>query len=100
MAQYKHLPIYKAALDLAVYLEKSVSGFSRYHKYSLGADLRRIARQNISLIVRANSEVNRLEALLLLRNSLEELMVGLRIAKELQTFKNLQSFIYAVEKVV
>lgn len=59
------------ALDLAVYLEKSVSGFSRYHKYSLGADLRRIARQNISLIVRANSETDRLATLLLLRNSLE-----------------------------
>ncbi|AUR52610.1 four helix bundle protein [Aquella oligotrophica] len=100
MAKYEHLPIYKGALDLAVYLEKAVSGFSRYHKYSLGADLRRIARQNISLIVRANSETDRLATLLLLRNSLEELMVGLRIAKELQTFKSLQSFIFAIEKVI
>jgi hypothetical protein len=86
MAQYEHLPIYKSALDLAVYLEKAVSGFSRYHKYSLGADLRRLARRNITLIVQANSEQERLATLVLLRSSLEELMVCLRIAKELQVF--------------
>jgi len=34
MARYEHLPIYKKAMDLAVYLEKIVRGFSRYHKYS------------------------------------------------------------------
>lgn len=82
MAQYEHLPIYKQALDLAVYLEKVVSGFSRYHKYSLGADLRKIARHNITLIVRANSEIERSATLLVLRYSLEELMVCLRIAKD------------------
>ena len=100
MAQYEHLPIYKQALDLAVYLEKAVSGFSRYHKYGLGADLRRLARQNITLIVQANSEQERLATLLLLRSSLEELMICLRIAKELQVFKSLNSFIYAVEHTV
>lgn len=60
MAKYEHLPIYKQALDLAVYLEKTVSGFSRYHKYSLGMDLRRLAHRNINLIVKANSETDRL----------------------------------------
>lgn len=100
MAQHEHLPIYKSALDLAVYLEKSVASFSRYHKYSLGGDLRRIAHQNITLIVRANSEIKREETLAVLRNSLEELMVCLRIAKELQAFKSLNSFIYAVENMV
>ncbi len=97
MAQYEHLPIYKQALDLAVYLEKAVSGFSRYHKYSLGADLRKIARHNITLIVRANSETERLATLLALRYSLEELMVCLRITKELQVFKSLNSFVYALD---
>ena len=100
MAQYEHLPIYKQALDLAVYLEKAVSGFSRYHKYILGADLWRIARCNIGLIIRANSETERLATLILLRSSLEELMVCLRIAKELQIFKGLNSFIYALEQTL
>lgn len=85
---------------MAVYLEKAVSGFSCYHKYSLCADLRRIARQNITLIMRANSEIKREETLALLRSSLEELMVCLRIAKGLQVFKILSSFIYVVENTV
>ncbi len=100
MAKYEHLPIYKQALDLAVYLEKTVSGFSRYHKYSLGTDLRRLAHRNINLIVKANSETDRLATLKLLRESLEELMVSLRVAKELQVFRSLNSFIQAVERVI
>ena len=40
MARYEHLPIYKAALDAAVHFEQVVAGFSRYHKYSLGTELR------------------------------------------------------------
>ncbi len=40
MARYEHLPIYKKATDLTIYLEKVVRNFSRYHKYILGSDLR------------------------------------------------------------
>ena len=38
MAQTEHLPIYKAAYDLCLYFEKVVQGFSRSHKYTIGAD--------------------------------------------------------------
>ena len=34
---YEGLSIYKAAADLAVLLDRVVRGFSRYHKYALGA---------------------------------------------------------------
>ena len=40
MAHYEHLPIYKKSLDLAVYIETVVKGFARYHKYTLGSELR------------------------------------------------------------
>jgi len=39
MARHEHLPIYKAALDLTVNMEKLVAGFSRYFKYALGTVL-------------------------------------------------------------
>jgi hypothetical protein len=55
MAQTEHLPIYKAAYDLCLYFEQLVRGFSRYHKYSLGQDLRDGARRVLELIVRANA---------------------------------------------
>ena len=44
MGRHKHLPIYKAALDMAVHFEKLVAGFSRYHQYTLGTELREGSR--------------------------------------------------------
>ena len=44
MARYEHLPIYKKAMDLTVYLEKIVGNFSRYHRYPLGSELRAKSR--------------------------------------------------------
>ena len=35
MARYEHLPIFKKAMDLAIYFEKIVRNFSRYNKYTL-----------------------------------------------------------------
>ena len=55
MARYEHLPIYKKAMDVAVYFEKAVAGFSRYHKYTIGTDLRNKSREIVGLIVKANS---------------------------------------------
>ena len=54
MAYTEHLPIYKGAYDLCLWLEQVVGGFSRYHKYSLGSDLRDGARRVLKLVVRAN----------------------------------------------
>ncbi|WP_263533946.1 hypothetical protein [Paucibacter sp. TC2R-5] len=39
MARYEHPPIYKAALDLTVHMEKLVAGFSRNYKYVPGTVL-------------------------------------------------------------
>ena len=50
MARYEHLPIYKTAMDLAVYLEQVVRNFSRYHKYTLGSDLRQQSRELLRMI--------------------------------------------------
>jgi hypothetical protein len=55
MAHTEHLPIYKAAYELCLYFEQLVRGFSRYHKYALGQDLRDGARRVLKLIVRANA---------------------------------------------
>ena len=54
MARHEHLPIYKEAYDLALYFEKAVRSFSRYDKYTLGADLRNLSREILRLIQRAN----------------------------------------------
>ena len=85
MARSEHLPIYKAAYDMCLYFEQVVRNFSRYHKYSLGSDLRDGARRVLKLVVRANARRDKTPALLEVREQLEELKVLLRLAIELVT---------------
>ena len=59
MARYEHLPIYKQALDVAVHFEKVVAGFSRYHKYTLGTELRNKSREAVVLVIKANTNGSR-----------------------------------------
>ena len=40
MAQYQHLPIYKATYDLLARVTQATAGFSKAYKYSLGDRLR------------------------------------------------------------
>lgn len=100
MARYEHLPIYKKALDVAVHFEKVVAGFSRYHKYTLGSELRNQSRAVVGAIVKANSETDKLSSLLALRERLEELTLLVRLSKEVRAFKSFKPYQFAVEEVV
>ena len=96
MAQTEHLPIYKASYDLCLYFENVVRNFSRYHKYSLGADLRDGARRALRLVVRANSRADKPPVLLRLREELEELKVLRRLCHDAKAFPNFNSFEHAI----
>jgi len=100
MAQYEHLPIYKKAMDLAVYIENVVRGFSRYHKYTIGTDLRNLSREVVRLIIAANSREDKLQSLTELRDMIEQLKVTIRICKEVKAFRNFNSFQNAAEAAV
>ena len=56
--------------------------FSRYHKYSLGADFREGARRVLRLIVRANARRDKAPVLLEVRETVEELKVLLRLGHD------------------
>ena len=100
MAYTEHLPIYKSAYDLCLWLEQVVRGFSRYHKYSLGSDLRDGARRVLKLVVRANARRDKTLVLLELREELEELKVMLRLCQDVKGFPNFNSFEHAITQVV
>ena len=53
MAYARSLPLWKAALDLAVHLEQAVRRFPRYHQYPQGIGLRRCAQRLCRLVARA-----------------------------------------------
>ena len=100
MARYEHLPIYKGAMDVTVYIEQVVRNFSRYHKYTLGSDLRQHSRELVMLIIRANSRPDKLPVLHDLWERLEAFQVLLRIGKEVQAFQTFNSYAHAAELVV
>lgn len=82
MAKYEHLPIYKVAMDLAVYMETQVKNMSRYNKYAIGTELRKRSILILSLVARANSIVEKIPVLTELRVTIEELKQILLLAKE------------------
>ena len=100
MARYEHLPIYKAAMDLLLYFEQIVSKFSRYNKYTHGAELRNLSREAVMLIVRANNTTDRIPVLEELRIKLEEIKVVIRICKETKAFPNFNSFQTSINRVI
>jgi hypothetical protein len=102
MARYEHLPIYKAALDMTVHFEKLVAGFSRYHKYTLGTELREASRSVLMQVLRANNAADktaRSTELLVLRDRIEALLLAMRVAKEVKAFKSFAGYLHAVEQV-
>jgi hypothetical protein len=100
MAHYEHLPIYKKAFDMAVFIENTVRGFSRYHKYTLGTEMRNLSREAVQLIIIANSERERLATLERLRAAIEGLKITVRIGKETKAFKNFNAFVHLMEEII
>jgi len=94
MSFHENLPIYKKALDLAIYIETIVKDFSRYHKYTIGADLRNSSKKILLLIARANYAKDKKERLLEVRDNIEEVKTLIRISKELKAFHSFKSFEY------
>jgi len=99
VARYEHLPIYRSALQVAIHLEQVVAGFPRYHKYALGSELRSTSREIVGLVIRANSSRDRLPRLEVIRDRLEDLLVQMRIGKEVRAFRGLESYLHTVDLV-
>ncbi len=100
MARYEHLPLYKTAMELTVYIETVVRTFSRYHKYTLGTDLRQQSRALVTMIIRANSRREKLPVLADLRERVEAFQVLLRICKDVKVFAKFEAYAHAAQLAV
>ena len=81
MIQYEHLPIYKKAMELSVYLHNLVHKFSRYNKYTIVTDMR---QKTYKIIIQVNSEKIKLPLLKELIIHCEMLKNMLILAKEVK----------------
>jgi hypothetical protein len=100
MARYEHLPIYREAYDLTVHVEKIVRNFSRYHKYTLGTELRNKTRAALETIIAANNREDKRELLMGLRHQLESLKVLCRLCHDAEAFGGgAKSYLYLAERL-
>ena len=97
---YDNLPIFKSAFKLVVYIEEIIKGFDRYHKYSIGLDLREYSKEIMFLIQRANMSRNRESELIKLRDKCEEFKMLVYVAKELKAFKSFKQFEHTSKLII
>ena len=93
----EHLPIFKAALDLHVYMDGIVKNQERYYKYTIGLDLTESSKEMLFLINRANRvrDIKRVELLEQLVGKCEDIKTLIVIAKELKALKSFKQFEYS-----
>ena len=84
----------------SIFVEKFVHNFGRYHKYTIGNELREKSREILQLIRQANNATDKAETLLQLRERLEDLKLTIRLCKDLKAFANFNSFQYSINEVV
>ena len=93
MSYLNHLPIWRDANRLLLAIEQAVRGFPRYHKYTLGTELRHQAMEVCRLILRAadrrETQLERIQALV---EAVDDLKLQVQLAKELQAFKSFNEF--------
>jgi len=97
---YEALPIFRAAMDLAVRIDKAVQLFPRRHKYTLGAKLRDASERIVVMVARANRRSERAKWLEALCNQVEDLKLLTQLGKEVQAFASFSAFVEVMEQVV
>lgn len=98
--KYENLPIYKDSLDFCVYAETIVKNFDKYHKYSIGSDLREFLKDLLFLIHRANIAQDKKSKIEKLRDRCEDTKMLIHLAKELKAFKSFKQFEHSVKLIV
>jgi hypothetical protein len=98
--KYVELPIYKSALDFAVYMETIVKSFDKYEKYTIGEDLRNYSKELLFCVHRANIADKKLHKLRELRDKCEEIKMLLQLCKELKAFKSFKQFEHSSKLII
>jgi hypothetical protein len=97
-----HKPaIWADAMRLLVEIEQAVRSFSRYHKYTLGSDLRGQAALVCRRVAHAaRFPEQRLASVQALVVAVEDLKISIQLAKEVQAFASFAQFQRIVELAV
>ena len=101
MKHLNHLPVWRDATLLLVEVEQAVREFSRYHKYSIGAQLRSTAMRLCQAIHRAWSrQHSRARMVQQVVELSDDLKMQIQLAKALNAFANYARFQRVAELAV
>lgn len=89
----KNFPIWRDSQALVLELERAVKGFARYHKYTIGSELRLGAQRVLNYVSHAiNQSENRTHWLQRLSLQIEELKLLIQTAKMRHVFQSFKHF--------
>ena len=88
----ENFPIFRKALELCVYMEEIVKSFDRYHRYTVGEDMRQMSKELLFIINRVGLTDDKVETLTRLRDRCEDMKMMLLISKELKAFRSFKQF--------
>lgn len=94
MNELEAMKAYNKAVDLAVYFDKIVMKFTRYHKYGIGIDMKRKAQEiacNISDSIESKSIIS--------NKNLRQLSTLVKISSEIKAFPNKNSPGFAIKLI-
>jgi hypothetical protein len=93
MRHLQHLLIWRDATRLLLAIEQAVRLFPRYHKYTLGTELRQQAMRVCRLIMRAaDQRADQGPWLQQLVTAVDDLKLSVQLAKELEVFQSFKEF--------
>jgi hypothetical protein len=101
--RYRQLPLWRDAQRMLLEVEQAVRAFPRYHKYSLGTELRRQAMDVNRLVARAAQENDPARRAALVERlvwTVEDLKMSVQLAKELEAFASFAQFQRLAEQAV
>lgn len=101
--RYRQTPLWRDAQRFLVEVEGAVRQFPRYHKYTLGAELRQQAMSVCRLVARAaqaRDAHQRVQILEQLVWQVEDLKMSVQLGKELEAFASFAQFQRLAEQAV
>ena len=101
MRHLNHLPIWRDANRLMLEVEQAVRGFPRYHKYTVGSELRASVLRLCRTIHRAWSRKGgRLKLVQQVSELIDDIKMQAQLARELRAFANFAQFQRVAELAV
>lgn len=101
--RYQQTPLWRDASRFLLEVEQAVRGFPRYHKYTLGSELRQHAMKICRLVARAAQVNDKQQRAILLEQlvwQVEDTKMTVQLAKELEAFASFAQFQRLAEQAV